>query len=138
MPFRPLPPGCRFWQPSTLLATVGGIGLIRIASGTWGSLAALPLAWLLWLLGGPVLVAAAGIGIGLVGVWAAGRVCRGGEPDSSAIVIDEVAGQLLRARTGGGPAPGPTPSPSHCSGCSTSPSPGRSPGSTAKSRAAGA
>lgn len=93
--FRPLPPGCTFWQPTTLLATVGGIGLIRVASGTWGSLAALPLAWLLWRLGGPLAVAAAGIVIGLVGIWAAGAVCRGGEPDSSAIVIDEVAGQLL-------------------------------------------
>jgi phosphatidylglycerophosphatase A len=93
--FRPLPPGCTFWQPSTLLATVGGIGLIRVASGTWGSLAALPLAWLLWRLGGPAAVAIAGVVIGLVGIWAAGAVCRGGEADSSAIVIDEVAGQLL-------------------------------------------
>ena len=95
MPFRPLPPGCRFWQPTTLLATMGGIGLIRVASGTWASLAALPLAWLLWLGGGEAAVAAGGIGFGLVGVWAAAQVCRGGEPDSSAIVIDEVAGQLL-------------------------------------------
>ena len=70
--FRPLPPGCTFWQPSTLLATVGGIGLIRVASGTWGSLAALPLAWLLWRLGGPAAVAIAGVAIGLVGIWAAG------------------------------------------------------------------
>lgn len=93
--FRPLPPGCTFWQPSTLLATVGGIGLIRVASGTWGSLAALPLAWLLWRLGGPAAVAIAGVVIGLIGIWAAGAVCRGGEVDSSAIVIDEVAGQLL-------------------------------------------
>jgi phosphatidylglycerophosphatase A len=95
MPFRPLPPGCTFWQPTTLLATVGGIGLIRVASGTWGSLAALPLAWALWWLGGPLAVAVAGVAIGLVGVWASGAVCRGGEADSSAIVIDEVAGQLL-------------------------------------------
>ena len=95
MPFRPLPPGCTFWQPTTLLATMGGIGLVRVASGTWASLAALPLAWGLWHLGGVTAVALAGIVFGLVGVWAAGAVCRGGEADSSAVVIDEVAGQLL-------------------------------------------
>jgi|HigsolmetaGSP11D_1036233.scaffolds.fasta_scaffold04692_5 phosphatidylglycerophosphatase A len=95
MIFRPMPGGLHFWHPAALLATGGGIGLARVASGTWGSLAALPLAW--------GIVSAAGLG-GLLlaavlawvgGVWASAYIGRSGEKDSSAIVIDEIAGQWL-------------------------------------------
>lgn len=92
---RPMPVGLRFWHPAALLATWGGVGLARHASGTWGSLAALPFAWALAVLGGPFALPLATAVVYLAGVWAAEHVCRCGEEDSSAIVIDEVAGQWL-------------------------------------------
>ena len=39
-------------RPSRLIATFGGVGLIRPAPGTWGSLAAIPLAYALHVAGG--------------------------------------------------------------------------------------
>ncbi len=82
--------------PARWIATVGGVGLLRPAPGTWGSLAALPLAWLLQLVAGfPGLVA----GIGLVtalGWWSIREASQGLEdPDASEFVIDEVAGQWI-------------------------------------------
>ena len=35
-------------DPAMMVATVCGVGLLPKAPGTWGSLAALPLAWLLY------------------------------------------------------------------------------------------
>lgn len=79
-----------------LLATWFGAGLLRPAPGTWGSLAALPLAWVLASLGGPVLLAAAAIGLLGVGCWAAGAYAREiGMDDPRTVVIDEVVGQWL-------------------------------------------
>ena len=75
------------------LATWFGIGLIRPAPGTWGSLAGLLLAWPVlefgdnrWLAGAVVIAVA-------VGIWAAGRhEATMGHPDPARVVIDEVAG----------------------------------------------
>lgn len=92
---RAMPDGSIFWHPASLIATWGGVGLIRVASGTWGSLAALPFAWGLALVGGTPALVAASVAACLLGLWAAGHICRSGETDSSAIVIDEVAGQWL-------------------------------------------
>lgn len=91
-----LPPGLRLHDPSTLLATAGGLGLLPGAPGTWASLAALPPAWLLAAsLGHPWLAAAAGA-VSLAGLWAAAGYLRAsGEADPGPVVIDEVAGQLL-------------------------------------------
>ena len=99
--FRPLPDGVGFWHPATLLATVGGVGLARIASGTWGSAVAVLLAYgiALWLGSWGLLVAA--LAIFLAGIWASNHIGRSGEKDSSAIVIDEVAGQWLALTTAG-------------------------------------
>lgn len=81
---------------SHLIATFFGVGHLRPAPGTWGSLAALPVAGLLHLAGGPVLL---GIGIVvacLLGWWATAREIAGkADQDPSEIVIDEVAGQWL-------------------------------------------
>lgn len=80
-----------FW-----IATVLGIGRLPKAPGTWGSLAALPPAWLIASLGGPWLLAAATLLVALVGGWAAGDYAkRLGRADPGEIVIDEVAGQWL-------------------------------------------
>ena len=76
--------------------TVGYIGLLRPAPGTWGSLAALPLGLGLYLLGGPWLLLALTVIIAAVGVWTIGQHISGSaDKDPSEIVIDEVAGQWL-------------------------------------------
>ena len=79
-----------------LIATFFYIGHLRPAPGTWGSLAALPVAWALHTLGGPMLLA---LGLALVftlGWWATALETKGKEDhDPSEIVIDEVAGQWL-------------------------------------------
>jgi phosphatidylglycerophosphatase A len=65
------------------------------APGTWGTLGALPLYWLL-ASRGPVAVAGAAVVITLVGVWAAGRVARSLQThDPQIVCIDEVAGVLV-------------------------------------------
>jgi phosphatidylglycerophosphatase A len=83
-----------------VLATAGGAGYAPFASGTVGSLVALPLVpWIArirdgaWPLGVSVVVA-----IALIAIWSAGRaeVIFGGK-DHSRIVIDEVAGMAIAA-----------------------------------------
>jgi phosphatidylglycerophosphatase A len=79
-----------------VLATWFGIGLLPIAPGTWGSLAALPLAWAIRSnLGATGLAGAGGIAF-LVGWWSAATVARASTvKDPGAVVIDEVAAQWL-------------------------------------------
>ena len=82
--------------PASLIATFFGAGYLKPAPGTWGSLAALPAAYLLHLLGGfPLLAAATGL-VCIAGYWATAEMTRGkADHDPSEIVIDEVAGQWL-------------------------------------------
>jgi phosphatidylglycerophosphatase A len=89
-------PALPFFRPTTLIATWFGVGLIRRAPGTWGSLAALPCAAGLHLLGGPWLLAGATGLVALAGVWASGRYAAAlASGDPGAVVVDEVAGQWL-------------------------------------------
>ncbi|MCC5991194.1 MAG: phosphatidylglycerophosphatase A [Rhodobacteraceae bacterium] len=82
--------------PSRVIATWFGAGLLRPAPGTWGTLAALPVAWGLHLLGGFWLLAAATVAVFLLGWWVTTIETRGlDDPDPSEIVIDEVAGMWL-------------------------------------------
>lgn len=79
----------------TLVATVGGTGLLPHAPGTWGSLAALPLAWLLLDRLGPLALGVAAILVFLLGWWVSALVLRRTrDDDPGPIVVDEVAGQL--------------------------------------------
>lgn len=81
---------------SRLIATWGGVGLLPKAPGTWGSLAALPFAWVIYQLGGWQALAVAAIAVFILGVWAADRAAsETGVADPSEVVIDEVAGQWL-------------------------------------------
>lgn len=81
---------------SYLLATVFGVGRLRPAPGTWGSLVALPLAWLLHLAAGPWLLAAAAVAMFFIGFWATARQTRGRDDhDPSEIVVDELVGQWI-------------------------------------------
>jgi phosphatidylglycerophosphatase A len=79
-----------------LIATFGGVGDLRPAPGTWGSLAALPFAWALHSLGGFWAIALGTLAITVIGWWAVERELAGSaDKDPSEIVIDEVAGQFI-------------------------------------------
>ena len=72
------------------------VGLLRPAPGTWGSLAALPLALLICVIGGPWLLLLKTIAATVLGIWTIGQQIAGSaDKDPSEIVIDEVAGQWL-------------------------------------------
>lgn len=76
-----------------LLTTVGYVGLLPKGPGTWGTLAALPIGYILHGLGGPSLLALATIGVFLIGWWAVGKDTQGKDNhDPGEIVIDEVVG----------------------------------------------
>ena len=78
------------------IATVAGIGYLRPAPGTWGSLAALPLGWAVAVLFGPLGFVGATLVAFAIGRWATGvMTASGGDHDPSEIVIDEVAGQWV-------------------------------------------
>ena len=78
-------------SPALLVATVGGVGWLKPAPGTWGSLVVLPLALL-----GPAWALALGLLVWAVG-WVAVREVLAGKPteDPGWIVVDEAAGMLL-------------------------------------------
>lgn len=79
-----------------IIGTVCGVGYLRPAPGTWGSLAALPLTYALHQLGGFPLLAVATVVVIIVGIWATGVMTAGQDDhDPSEIVIDEVAGQFI-------------------------------------------
>jgi phosphatidylglycerophosphatase A len=77
------------------LATCGGVGYLPGMPGTWASLAALPLWWLLGQLG------PWGYGVFFAGLLAVSLKVTGpaqeylGRPDHPAIVLDEVVGMLI-------------------------------------------
>ncbi len=82
--------------PTRAIATLGGIGRLPMAPGTWASLAALPLAALIHgALSFPGLLAAT-LGVLVVGGWAVAQDLRTrDEADPAEIVIDELAGQWI-------------------------------------------
>ena len=85
-----------FFHPATLLSTWFGSGLIKFAPGTWGSLAALPFAWVISLYSGPIGLIVASLLAYIVGIWASGKYSSAlGKEDPGSVVIDEVAGQWL-------------------------------------------
>lgn len=91
-----LPNGVSMTQPAVLLATWFGAGLLPKIPGTWGSLAALPFAWLIAWQAGPYGLLAAGLAIFGIGIWAGGVYAeRTASEDPGPVVIDEVAGQWL-------------------------------------------
>ncbi len=81
---------------SRLVASVLGLGYLRPGPGTWGSLGAMPLAFLVLSVGGAWLLVALGSAIWAAGLAAARRVIAdGGDHDPAWVVIDEVAGQWI-------------------------------------------
>ncbi len=97
-----LPEGASFWHPSTLIATWFGVGLLPKMPGTWGSLAALPIAWVLADRYGPYAVLAAGLALFALGLWAVSAYLRRTRAkDPGEVVIDEVSAQLVACAPAG-------------------------------------
>jgi phosphatidylglycerophosphatase A len=72
-----------------LVASLGGVGFLKPAPGTWGSAAVLPL-----VLGGPWLCLAAAAVLTVAGLWSISRL-KDADDDPPWVVIDEGAGQLI-------------------------------------------
>lgn len=76
------------------IATVGGLGYLPKAPGTWASAATIPVAWAAhWAGGFPALLALTFV-VWVLGFWAVAVLVKGME-DPAEIVIDEVAGMLV-------------------------------------------
>jgi phosphatidylglycerophosphatase A len=85
-----------FSHPAVWLSTWFGCGLAPVAPGTFGSLAALPLAWISVWLGGTLALQIVAAVVLLVGLKATDVYARAvGVTDPHEAVIDEVAGQCL-------------------------------------------
>jgi phosphatidylglycerophosphatase A len=83
-------------RPAPLIATWFGAGLLPIAPGTWGSLAALPFALILVTLAGPWGLLLGAALLFPIGIWASARTALDrGQDDPGAVVVDEVVGQWL-------------------------------------------
>ena len=90
------PAGISVWHPASLVAHWFGSGLMPFATGTWGSLAALPFAVVIVWTSGAAGLAVATVAISLLGWWASETLMRTGTVnDPGYIVVDEVAGMWL-------------------------------------------
>lgn len=79
-----------------ITATVFYVGYLKPAPGTWGSLAALPIAWVLYSIGGLWLFLLAIPAAYIKGYYATKVMTSGADDhDPSEIVIDEVVGQWI-------------------------------------------
>lgn len=94
-PVRADAPRSALFRTRVLISTFFGIGHAPIASGTVASAATIPIAVLL-ALGGPWVFAAGTVLAILAAFWSAGAAeAHFGLKDPHAVVIDEVAGQLV-------------------------------------------
>jgi phosphatidylglycerophosphatase A len=95
---KPLPPETKFTHPQVLLATWFGSGLIRPAPGTMGTLAAMPLGYLITLCFGQIGLAVAALLLLAIGTPAASFYGKkSGEVDDQSIVVDEAVGVWIAA-----------------------------------------
>ena len=79
-----------------LFASAGGVGLIPVAPGTWGSAVGVCLLIVVRQTAGPALEASLLAAVLAVGVWSATAAERHyGRSDPGVIVIDEIAGMLI-------------------------------------------
>ncbi len=79
-----------------LIGTVFYVGHLKPASGTWGSAVAVPFAWIIHLIGGPILLAIGIIAGFFKGWWATGQIIADGDDhDPSEVVVDELVGQWI-------------------------------------------
>ncbi|MHC4268099.1 MAG: phosphatidylglycerophosphatase A family protein [Planctomycetota bacterium] len=79
-----------------IIATWFGSGLLPIAPGTWGSLAAIPFALMFYIYTSPYIIIIATIALFFIGVWASNNIERSAQrKDPGFIVVDEVVGQWI-------------------------------------------
>jgi phosphatidylglycerophosphatase A len=79
-----------------VIGTLCYVGYIRPAPGTWGSLAALPWAWMVHVIGGFPLLLLGVIAAFFKGWWATAKMTEGAQDhDPSFIVVDELVGQWI-------------------------------------------
>ena len=77
-------------------ATLGPIGRLKPAPGTWGSAVAALVGFVILDVAGPAALAVCAIAISVFGVWASERhQSVTGRKDASEVVIDEAAGQWI-------------------------------------------
>lgn len=99
-PFRlkPLPEGLTASSPTAMIATWFGVGRIRPAPGTFGTLAAVPFGFMIMAVGGPLALGISALILLWVGSTAAGHYGeKSGSVDDQSIVVDEVAGFWIAA-----------------------------------------
>ena len=90
----PQPTGTR--QFAYLVATCGNVGRARVIPGTFGTLAAVPLAYGLALWGNPLIFGGLLSAVIVLGIWSAGVVeDHLGDKDPGLVVVDEMAGFLV-------------------------------------------
>lgn len=95
---KPLPPETAMCDWFVWLATWFGAGRLRPAPGTIGTIAALPVGYLISYFFGWVVLALSALALLLIGIVAADRYGKkSGEPDDQSIVIDEVVGVWIAA-----------------------------------------
>ena len=82
-------------HPAMFVATLAGVGLLPRAPGTWGSLVAVPFAWIIARGGGGAALLAATAALFLLGWWAAAVAVPSLGHDPPAVVVDEAVGQWL-------------------------------------------
>jgi phosphatidylglycerophosphatase A len=83
-------------DPWVWLATWFGLGFLRPAPGSWGSLGALPFGFAIYMIGGNTALIAGIVIITYLGYRAADKFGkRTSTDDNSMVVVDEVAGQWI-------------------------------------------
>tara|TARA_X000000950_G_scaffold256045_1_gene321214 strand:+ start:190 stop:651 length:462 start_codon:yes stop_codon:yes gene_type:complete len=82
-------------KAAAALSTFGGLGNVPFAPGTWGSLVAIPIGWVVIEEFGNISLLLIALGVFIIGVWASGQFAKNRKnADPSSCIIDEVAGQL--------------------------------------------
>jgi phosphatidylglycerophosphatase A len=81
---------------SWIIATWFGSGLLPIAPGTWGSLAAFPFAYIISVYSGPYVLIIGTVALFFIGMSASNNVEKSArKKDPGFIVVDEVVGQWI-------------------------------------------
>jgi phosphatidylglycerophosphatase A len=84
------------FKVSWIIATWFGSGLLPIAPGTWGSLAAFPFAYIISVYSGPYMLIIGTVALFFIGMQASNNVEKSAQKkDPGFIVVDEVVGQWI-------------------------------------------
>ncbi len=83
-------------KTSWIIATWFGSGLLPKAPGTWGSLSALPFAYIISVYTSPYAMIFGTIALFFIGIWASDKIEKNAQvKDPGFIVVDEVVGQWI-------------------------------------------